>query len=205
MSYALIVTGMQYDHLPGGPLQTPNADQILAPISQLIHDAEIVVAVREWHPENHYTFSEDPRHEDHSWPPHCVQGTKGARIHSSIRRHSNYVVSMGMNRNEEAYSAFAGKTLRPVYYLEEILAVHEVNVVVVAGIRYSVEVKHTALDANALGYRTVVPLDTTIHEGDPNSADTREKFTRAGVILVPSYRYVKEYIDNDSHEHMRSS
>lgn len=196
MSYAVFVCCLQYDHLPGGPLETPGADQLLAPILALINheDCAAAIAVREWHPENHYSFSDNPQFTDHSWPPHCVQGTKGARMHRSISRYADYMVSIGMNRNEEAYSAFAGKTLRPVHYPEEILALHNVDTVVVTGIRYSVEVKHTALDAAALGYRTIVPLDTTVAEGDPNRGDTIGELARVDIWQPSSYREI-----NDSH------
>lgn len=190
MSYVVIACGMQYDHLPGGVLPTPGADQLLAPILEVSNAPDCVgmIAVREWHPENHYTFSDEPKFEDHSWPPHCVQGTKGAKVHRSISRYADHVVSIGMNRNEEAYSGFAGKTLRPVYALEELLAMANVETVVVAGVRYSVEVKHTALDANALGYRTIVPLTTTVTEGDPRADQTSSTLDRAGVLLPTTHR-----------------
>jgi nicotinamidase/pyrazinamidase len=204
MTYALIVCGMQYDHLPGGVLATPNSDQILAPIVQLTRDAAVTIAEREWHPENHYTFSDNPRFEDHSWPPHCVQGTKGARLHSSLRRHADYVVSIGMNRNEEAYSTFAGKTLRPVLFTEEILGKFGVTTVVVTGIRYSVEVKHTALDANSLGFLTIVPRDTTVVGEDPRQGETMEALSRAGVLEPDHSRDIFNLID-DRNKHLRSS
>jgi nicotinamidase/pyrazinamidase len=166
MSYALIIVGMQYDHLPGGVLPVAESGDILIEIREQIvrakqlevenQEVNPIIAVREWHPDNHFTF-ELPYDGHEAYPPHCVEGTKGGRLHTSVSKYADYVVSMGMNRNEEAYSAFQGKTLRPVHSLEEILQIERVDTVVVCGIRFAVEVKHTALDANAIGYRTVIP------------------------------------------------
>jgi nicotinamidase/pyrazinamidase len=167
MSHALIILGMQYDHLPGGTLPV-EGDVLLEVREQILRtkrleaeneETNLIVAVREWHPENHFTF-EIPYDGHEPYPPHCVEGTKGARLHTSVSKYADYVISMGMNRNEEAYSAFQGKTLRPVFTLEEILKADAVDTVVVCGIRFSVEVKHTALDANAIGYKTIIAAAT---------------------------------------------
>ena len=187
MTYALLIVDVQYDFLPGGALGLPNGDSILLPIRNMAHNAlraggrNLIIASRDWHPENHFSFSDDPRYLDQSWPPHCVQGTKGARIHPSVRKYADYVISKGMNRNEEAYSVFQGKTLRPVRHLEEILDESGVDTVVVCGLALDVCVRYTALDANALGYKTIVPLDSTVGLNDDSIQETLDAFLRAGV------------------------
>lgn len=180
---ALIVMGMQYDHLAGGALPVPGAEDLLIPIRQQMHNVDSVILCREWHPENHYTFADNPRYMDGSWPAHCVQGTKGARIHPSLRKYANCVISMGMQRNEESYSAFSGKTLRPVMLLEEILQDIDADQVQVAGVRLGVEVLYTALDASALGYDTTVLSDCTVSTPE-NYAWTVPRFDYAGVKFL---------------------
>lgn len=184
--YALLAVDVQYDFLPGGALGVLDGDQVLHPLALLARGADLIVTSRDWHPDNHFSFSDDPTYEDGSWPPHCIQKTRGARIHPSINKWANFVISKGMNRNPpDAYSAFAGKTLRPVSSLEEILQRSPITTVVVGGLALDYCVKFTALDANALGYQTVVPLDATRPVGDPGP--TFETLERAGVNVVEHY------------------
>lgn len=185
MNYALIIVDEQYDFLPGGALAVPDGDQVLRPTAQLAQGATVVVTSRDWHPENHFSFSDDPQYVDGSWPPHCIQGTKGAKIHSSVRKYANFTISKGMNRNPpDAYSAFAGKTLRPVETLEEILQRSPVDTNVIVGLALDYCVGHTAFDSNALGYRTIVPLDATRGVSPDTSQEMIAKLRHAGVEVV---------------------
>lgn len=187
MSYCLIAVDVQRDFLPGGALAAPNGDQVLIPLANLARGADLVIASRDWHPENHFSFSDDPRYEDGSWPPHAVQKTRGAQIHPSIRKYADYVISKGTNRNEEAYSAFAGKTLRPVRLLEEILSVAAPETVVVGGLVLDFCVCYTALDASAAGYKTIVPMDSTVALTAEGAIHALAAFKRAGVEVVDHY------------------
>lgn len=187
-NYALIIVDCQYDFLPGGALAVPDGDKVLFPIASLAPGANLVVASRDWHPEDHFSFADEPTYSDGSWPVHCVQGTKGARIHTSVRKYAHYTISKGMNRNPpDAYSAFAGKTLRPVSSLEEILQRSPIQTVVVTGLAFDYCVRYTALDAAALGYRTVVPGDAIRGVDDHSSEDAMIALERAGVELVEHF------------------
>jgi nicotinamidase/pyrazinamidase len=180
--YVLIAVDVQADFLPGGALAVPNGDEILIPLAQYAREADLVIASRDWHPQNHFSFSDDPQYVDGSWPPHCIQGTKGAKIHRSVRKYAQYTVSKGMNRNPpDAYSAFVAKTMRPVRTLEELLSAQPVRRLVIGGLAMDVCVRHTALDANALGYETIVPLELTRPVRPANFQPTLRDFERAGV------------------------
>lgn len=183
--FALIAVDVQRDFLPGGVLEVPEGDRILIPLVALAQAAELVIASRDWHPDNHFSFSYDPLYEDGSWPPHCIQKSRGAKIHPSINRYADFVISKGVNRNPpDAYSAFAGKTLRPVESLEDILRRSPIETVVVGGLALDYCVRYTALDANALGYRTIVPLDASAGLSPEGTQETLEAFNRAGVEVV---------------------
>ena len=183
----LIAVDVQYDFLPGGPLGIFGGDRILRPLAQLAHQCSLVIASRDWHPADHFTFSEDPQFTDGSWPPHCVQGTKGAQIFPSIRKLANFTISKGTNKNPpDAYSAFVGRTLRPVTTLQEILERSPIETIIVGGLALDYCVKYTALDANALGYQTIVPLDCTAPISEEGKDDTLKAFARAGVQVVDS-------------------
>lgn len=185
-NYALIIVDVQYDFLPGGALGVPDGDKVIHPLVLAAHGASLVVASRDWHPDNHFSFSDDPQYIDGSWPPHCIQKTKGARIYPALNKLANFVISKGMNRNPpDAYSAFVGKTLRPVRDLEEILHASPIETVVVGGLALDYCVRYTAHDAAAFRYRTVVPLDCTRPVGNPT--ETLEGFERAGVEVVDHF------------------
>jgi nicotinamidase/pyrazinamidase len=187
-NYGLIIVDVQFDFLPGGELAVPDGDSVLHPISLLAREASLVVASRDWHPEDHFSFSEYPQYVDQSWPPHCIQGTKGARVHPSMRKLANFTVSKGTDKNVEDYSAFRGRTLRPVQTLQEILDRSPLDALVVTGLALDYCVRYTALDANALGYKTIVPLNATRAVSPEGEKQTLEAFKKAGVIVVPEYQ-----------------
>lgn len=187
--FALIVVDVQHDFLPGGSLAVPNGDQVLGPIAQLAREAELVVASRDWHPAHHFSFSNRPAYQDGSWPKHCVQKTKGAAIHTSVRRYADYTISKGTQAGPpDQYSAFAGKTLRPVESLEEILARYPISTVVVAGLALDYCVQFTAFDAVAAGFRTIVPLDATRGVAQVSSDEATTRLINAGVEVIDTYR-----------------
>ena len=181
---ACICVDVQYDRLTG-PLAVYDGESILRPLTEIARECPLVIASRDWHPADHFTFSEEPEYRDGSWPPHCVQGTKGARLYPSIRKLANFVVSKGMNKNPpDAYSAFVGRTLRPINSLLEILGRSPIETIIVGGLDLDVCVKYTALDANALGYQTIVPLNCSRGRFPGISVDTLVAFENAGVLVT---------------------
>jgi nicotinamidase/pyrazinamidase len=87
---ALVFVDLQYDFCPGGALAVPNGDETIAVAQRLMPRFQTVVATQDWHPPNHASFAAnnpgttvgqvidlDGRPQV-MWPPHCVQGTRGA-------------------------------------------------------------------------------------------------------------------------------
>ena len=77
---ALIVVDVQNDFCPGGALAAAGGDRLGPAIAALAERAGTVVATRDWHPADHFSFAE----RGGPWPPHCVQGTPGAELHPSV-------------------------------------------------------------------------------------------------------------------------
>lgn len=183
--YALIMVDVQYDFLPGGALPVPDGNEIIRPLAMYAPMADITVASRDWHPADHFSFSDNPKYEDGSWPPHCIQGTRGAKIQTSIRRYANFVISKATSKTPpDAYSVFAGRTLRPVATLEEILHRAPITTVVVGGLAFEYCVAHTAFDAAALKYRTIIPMNATRAIDPAVIPSMTERLERAGVEVV---------------------
>src|SRR6185295_18687515 len=92
---ALILVDLQPDFMPGGPLAVGEGDRIVEPIAELAKRFSIVVATQDWHPRGHISFSSSheatrpfdlmPLYGGQQvlWPDHCIQGTKGAALHSA--------------------------------------------------------------------------------------------------------------------------
>ena len=74
---ALVIVDMQNDFVnEGGKLVVPGARDIIPNIQALINAAKEkgikIIFTRDWHPVDSAEFK--------VWPPHCIQGTDGAKI-----------------------------------------------------------------------------------------------------------------------------
>jgi nicotinamidase/pyrazinamidase len=156
---ALLVVDVQNDFCPGGALPAAEALQILPALNQHVAEAreqEIkVYASRDWHPEvtNHFKAYGGP------WPPHCVQGSEGARFHPDLELPADAVViTKGDVSDRPGYSAFDGRTPQGKSLLEE-LRDRKIDRVCVAGLTAEYCVKQTVLDALKAGFDVTVLAD----------------------------------------------
>ena len=100
---ALIVIDMQRDFVPGDPLTNPSGgrfgvaegDHVCPVIVHLIDAAAsvgaMVGATRDYHPHDHASFMP----QGGPFPPHCVQGTVGARFMPQIAASLARAVAQG--------------------------------------------------------------------------------------------------------------
>jgi hypothetical protein len=82
---ALIVVDVQNDFLPGGTLAVPQGDEVIPVLNEYIAMFEEeklpIIATRDWHPENHCSFTE----RGGIWPTHCIADTEGAAFHEELK------------------------------------------------------------------------------------------------------------------------
>jgi nicotinamidase/pyrazinamidase len=202
MTATLIALDPQMDYLPGGSIDAFRGLEAIRHIAFMADYVEKFILTRDWHPEDHFTFNDHPMFRDQSWPPHCVQGTKGAKIYSALRKRADFTISKGMSRNPpDDYSAFNGKTLRPVEDLPEILRRSPTDDIIVCGFLLEIGVKYTAFDANALGWwdNVYVPIDATGTLDTPlEQQKILEPMTKAGIQVVESWEEVLNRISEKS-------
>jgi nicotinamidase/pyrazinamidase len=118
-SDVLIVVDVQNDFCPGGRLEVPRGDEIVAPINRLAAKFAHVVLTQDWHPTGHLSFasSHPGRRPFESItvaygpqvlrPDHCVQGTEGAAFHPALDiPHAALVIRKGFRHAIDSYSAF---------------------------------------------------------------------------------------------------
>ena len=174
MPEALVIVDYQNDFVPpDGALAVAGGDAIVERINALARDPrfDLVIATRDWHPADHHSF----REQGGPWPPHCVQGTRGAELHPDLdRSRIDEVVDTGTRPEDEGYSAFEEPRMR------EVLREHGITDVTVVGLATDYCVLNTARDALREGFAVTVDssavrsVDVTPGDGDRALAELEE-------------------------------
>jgi nicotinamidase/pyrazinamidase len=176
---ALIVVDVQNDFAdPKGSLSVAGARTIIPRINQEIAsalaDGAKIVATQDWHPPSTPHFAKDGG----IWPVHCVADTWGAELHPDLALPADAPrVRKGVH-GEDGYSGFTtrdpltGETAKTE--LDGLLRDVGIEHVVVVGLATDYCINATALDAQALGYRTNVLVDACapvdLRKGDGDRA-----------------------------------
>lgn len=171
---ALLIVDAQYDFMPGGSLAVPGGDKIIPVVNKLRDGVawDFVVLSQDWHPSNHSSFAVNNDNaapfsvkklasgEDQvMWPVHCVQGSRGAEIHSEILREGDVVVRKGIDPEVDSYSAFFDNDKKRETELNRLFKERGIEVVVVVGLATDYCVSFTANHAIDLGYKTFLVLN----------------------------------------------
>ena len=176
---ALLIIDFQNDFVPGGALPVADGDAIAGRVQELVGSGEfdLVVATRDWHPQNHGSFEA----QGGPWPPHCVQGTPGAELHHAVdRERVDVVINAGYEPALEGYSGFEETELA------QVLREHDVDAVTVVGLATDYCVRATSLDALRKGFAVTVEREGVrgidVKPGD--SARALHELTEAGASVV---------------------
>lgn len=180
---ALFIVDVQNDFCPGGALAVPDGDAVVPVINSLMDHFHFVFASKDWHPENTKHFEK--------WPPHCIQGTKGARFHPKLnRRKIQKVFLKGTSTEDDGYSAFEATNENLEHYLKH----HGIKQLYVVGLATDYCVKKTALDAAKRGFETYVIREAVravnLHPDDEQKAFN--EMEEAGVRVISIDELVPE-------------
>ncbi len=153
---ALIVVDVQKDYCPGGTLPVKDAEAIISVINGWIAEAIArkvpVYASRDWHPRGHISFLE----RGGPWPPHCLQGSDGARFHPELLLFQWVnIVTKGMHPHREQNSVFDGTALAAQLRRKGIERLW------IGGLSKGLCVCATALDACREGFEVILIADAT--------------------------------------------
>lgn len=182
----LVVVDVQNDFCPGGTLAVPQGDEVVPRANRAIEFFERrglpVVFTRDWHPPVTKHF----KAYGGAWPPHCVQGTKGARFHPGLTVPDGAtIVSKGMDPEQDSYSGF--QALSPNGRDFESV-IHDLGAdrIYLCGLATDYCVRATALDARRRGMRVEV-LEDAIRGVDLKPGDTEaavREMRQAGVAFT---------------------
>ena len=156
---ALVMVDVQNDFCPGGALAVPEGDAVVPVLNRYAERfaarGAAVFASRDWHPARTRHFAA----YGGVWPPHCVQGTPGAELHAGLALPAGaYLVSKGMDPEEDAYSCFQARAEAGVDFAA-LLATRAIRRLFVGGLATDYCVKATVLDALRAGLAVVVLQD----------------------------------------------
>lgn len=166
---ALIVVDVQRDFLPGGSLAVPDGDSVVPILNCYLHRFRTarlpIVATRDWHPPNHSSFIT----EGGSWPPHCMQDTRGAEFAEQLELPEEAMLFSKATRVDvDAYSGFEGTNLQQ--YLRDA----GVSRVFIGGLATDYCVLATVKDALSAGLEVIVLGDAVravnVEPGDGDKA-----------------------------------
>jgi nicotinamidase/pyrazinamidase len=156
---ALLIVDVQNDFCPGGSLAVTDGDKVVPVLNHYIEAFKKaglpIFATRDWHPDktSHFNTGGGP------WPPHCIQGSKGAQFHPDLRLPPEVViVSAGMGSDEDGYSGFLGRDDSGAK-LAYLLRQRDIERIFVGGLATDYCVKHTVLDGIKEGLKVVLLTD----------------------------------------------
>jgi nicotinamidase/pyrazinamidase len=156
---ALLVVDVQNDFCPDGALGVPGGDRVVPVLNKYIElfrkRGLTVYFTRDWHPPVTVHF----KPYGGPWPPHCVQGTKGAEFHPALKIPPEAVVmSKGDDPEQDSYSAFSGHDEKG-RGLAEVLKSDGITHFYIGGLATDYCVRQSALDAFREGFEVTVLID----------------------------------------------
>ena len=186
--------------MPGGALAVPGGDEIVPLVNRLGARFANVVLTQDWHPRDHISFaSAHPGHrpfetirlpygEQVLWPPHCVQGTRGAALHAEIDiTHAQLVIRKGHHREIDSNSAFLEADRKTTTGLAGYLRERGLTDLYVCGLATDFCVASTARDGRAAGFDVTVIEDACrAIDLQGSCAEAWQRMTRAGVRKMGS-------------------
>jgi len=196
----LIVIDVQNDFCPGGALAVPGGDAVIDAIHRVAPKFEHVVLTQDWHPAGHSSFAAaHPGKQPFEsielaygpqtlWPPHCIQGSRGAEFHPSLRLpRAELILRKGFRPEIDSYSAFFENDHGTPTGLAGYLHERHLTRVFLAGLAYDFCVGYTAKDARRLGLPAIVLRDACrAIDLAGSTAKIEEEFDQTGVTVINS-------------------
>lgn len=200
---AVVVVDVQGDFTEWkkGSLAVPGTDKayvekVRKATSLLAKAGFTMYATQDWHPSDHVSFyTNHPGRKAFEileiggrkqvlWPPHCVQGTEGAKV---LVDNDIFlaIVKKGQDKNFDSYSGFqddgGAKT-----ELDRILRARGIEFLVIYGIATDYCVRATAMDAASLGYKVVVVEELCRGVSQETTEKALEEMKSKGIVVMRS-------------------
>jgi len=179
---ALLIVDVQNDFCPGGALAVPEGDKIVPILNKymIIFSKKKwpIFASRDWHPKEskHFKKFGGP------WPQHCIQNTRGARLHPDLRLPKETILlSKGMDPDKDSYSAFQAVDSKGNEFFE-LLKSSRIKELFVGGLATDYCIKSSVLDALKFGFKVKLLTDAIrgVNIKPEDSEQAIEEMVRGG-------------------------
>ena len=171
----LVIVDAQIDFMPGGALEVKQGDKIVPVINNILPQFELVVATQDWHPKDHKSFAVNHPGkkefevidlnglEQKLWPPHCVQGTKGADFHPELNvKPIEAIFRKGMDPEIDSYSGFYDNGHKKITGLSGYLRERGAVELYFCGLAADICVYYSLLDALEEGFNATLIEDAAV-------------------------------------------
>lgn len=182
---ALLIIDVQNDFCKNGSLAIPDGETIVPYINNIMNDFDLVIATKDWHPENHSSFKKNST--EGIWPSHCVKGTKGAELHPDLNNEGiDFTFSKGTNPLIDSYSGFFENDQKTSTGLGEFLKLKGVDSVHIVGLALDYCVKFTAIDSLKFDLKCTVDLNATkgVNISPEDSYKAIYEMKEAGINII---------------------
>jgi len=170
---ALLIVDLQNDFCPGGKLAVPAGDRVVPVINQLIEKFNLIIASKDWHPEESIHFEK--------WPYHCVENTEGSELHPELKKDRiDKIFLKGTESKDDGYSAFEATNCN----LEEYLSDNGVKELYIVGLATEYCIKSTALDAVNKGFRVYIVEEGVAGIKEEDVERAVEELGKSGVGFI---------------------
>src|SRR5690554_2088005 len=173
MNKALLIIDLQNDFCLGGKLPVPEGDQIVPVVNGLMDKFPLVIASKDWHPEESVHFER--------WPVQCVRDTEGAAFHPGLKSEGiDKIFLKGTESKDDGYSAFEATN----HDLEGYLKQKGVEELYLTGLATEYCVRASALDAVRKGFKVNIVLEGVRGIDSTDVEKAIEEMEREGVNFV---------------------
>lgn len=183
---ALLLVDVQNDFCSGGALAVDEGDMVVSVLndySERFRALQLpIYASRDWHPRVTTHFKEFGG----LWPPHCIQGTRGAEFHPDLQRPAaQNVITAGDSAEDEGYSAFEGHLPDGQTFADRLRDDH-VDHLYVGGLATDYCVRASALDGRKVGLKVTLLIDAIrgVNLQPDDSERAIDEMRRAGIDLA---------------------
>jgi nicotinamidase/pyrazinamidase len=192
---ALIVVDAQcgFSELCPQELPVPGGLAIVPAINRLLElNWARIDASQDWHPPDHCSFFGQ---RDNLYPPHCVQGTRGADFLPGLRSERFHTIwRKGFFRDRDAYAITAQ---HPAFIA--LLRSTNIESVVVCGLAKNICVFYTARDLRKAGFQVIIADDASAGIDVPAAGlfqdHARREAEQLGILYLNTAEIVSHFRD----------
>jgi nicotinamidase/pyrazinamidase len=199
----LLIIDPQIDFCEGGNLAVIGGNAIMSLIVKIAKKFKNVIITQDWHPANAKQFATNnpgstafsvlenfygPGTVQVLWPPHCIQGSKGADFHkilNAVVRKAQAIIRKGYDPDIDSHSAFFANDKKTSTGLDGYIRSRGLTGrIYIVGLAFDYCVGYSAIDARNLGYEVTVIKNATASIAPETEAETLKKFAELGIEVI---------------------